>query len=87
MAYSASPSMDLLLHNHQRIKKQKEKGKEKEMTRRRRWGSRSGGKAPGSATGVGGDDWRLERRRGDDDSKLAADELRAAACVTEPLRS
>jgi len=47
--------MDLLLHHH-RIKKQKEKGKEKEMTRRRRWGSRSGGKAPGSATGVGGDD-------------------------------
>jgi len=31
--------------------------------------------------------WRLERRRGDDGSKLAADELRAAACVTEPLRS
>jgi len=48
--------MDLLLHHHHRIKKQKEKGKEKEMTRRRRWGSRSGGKAPGSATGVGGDD-------------------------------
>jgi len=48
--------MDLLLHHHQRIKKQKEKGKEKEMTRRRRWASRYGGKAPGSATGVGGDD-------------------------------
>jgi len=31
--------------------------------------------------------WRLERRRGDDGSKLAADELRAAACVREPLRS
>jgi len=39
LAYSASPSMDLLLHHHQRIKKQKEKGKEKEMTRRRRWGA------------------------------------------------
>ena len=31
--------------------------------------------------------WSLERRRGDDGSELAADELRAAACVTEPLRS
>ena len=31
--------------------------------------------------------WRLERRRGDDSSKLAADELRSAACVREPLRS
>ena len=67
LAYSASPSMDLLLHHHHRIKKQKEKGKEKEMTRRRRWGSRSGGRTPGSATGVGGEDvaeaWRWRRRR------------------------
>ena len=72
MAYSTSPSMDLLLHHHHRIKNQKEKGKEGDDAKKkmgeqiwrkstwicyRRWRRRH---------------WRLERRSGDDRSELAA---------------